>query len=116
MNHFIIYSTILFGILTAQEYNWPTDAGKSLRSNFGEFRDGHFHMGIDIKTNGKEGASVFAVEDGYISRMVANFKGYGRALYIIHPDGRTSVYIFPNSIQNLKDFLNIIKIIMHHIY
>ena len=92
MNRFIIYSTILFGILTAQEYNWPTDAGKSLRSNFGEFRDGHFHMGIDIKTNGKEGASVFAVEDGYISRMVANFKGYGRALYIIHPDGRTSVY------------------------
>lgn len=92
MNRFIIFNTILLGVITAQDYAWPTDAGKSLKSNYGEFRHRHFHMGIDIKTGENEGASVFAVEGGYVSRMVANFKGYGRALYIIHPDGKTSVY------------------------
>ncbi|MBC8323465.1 MAG: M23 family metallopeptidase [Candidatus Marinimicrobia bacterium] len=92
MNRFIIFSTLLLGVITAQSYTWPTDAGKSLKSNYGEFRHRHFHMGIDIKTGEKEGASVFAVEGGYVSRMVANFKGYGQALYIIHPDGKTSVY------------------------
>ncbi len=92
MNRFIIFNTLLLGVITAQSYTWPTDAGKSLKSNYGEFRHRHFHMGIDIKTGEKEGASVFAVEGGYVSRMVANFKGYGQALYIIHPDGKTSVY------------------------
>jgi len=49
-------------------------------------------MGLDIKTQGKTGVSVYAVEEGYISRMVSNYKGYGKALYVIHPNGKTSVY------------------------
>lgn len=92
MNRLIVCLTIMLTAAAAQDYAWPTDAGKSLKSNFGEFRDRHFHMGIDIKTGEREGASVFAIADGYISRMVSNFKGYGKALYIIHPDGKTSVY------------------------
>ncbi len=92
MNRIIICTISFLAVLTAQSYLWPTDAGKSLKSNFGEFRDHHFHMGLDIKTHGKEGAFVFAIEEGYVSRMVTNFNGYGRALYIIHPDGNTSVY------------------------
>ena len=67
MNRFILYSTLFLGVIIAQEPVWPTDAGKSLKSNYGEFRHRHFHMGIDIKTGEKEGASVFAVEDGYVS-------------------------------------------------
>jgi len=111
MNRFIIFSTLLLGVITAQSYTWPTDAGKSLKSNYGEFRHRHFHMGIDIKTGEKEGASVFAVEGGYVSRMVANFKGYGQALYIIHPDGNTSVYAHlsqfnPKLEQYLKYYQN----------
>jgi len=92
MNRIIICITIFFAVITAQDYLWPTDAGKSLTSNFGEFRDRHFHMGLDIKTQGKTGVSVYAVEEGYISRMVSNYKGYGKALYVIHPNGKTSVY------------------------
>lgn len=92
MNRIIICIIGFLAVVTAQDYLWPTDAGKSLKSNFGEFRDRHFHMGLDIKTHGKEGASVFAVEEGYISRMVTNFKGYGKAVYVTHPDGNTSVY------------------------
>lgn len=92
MNRLLICMTTLLAVIAAQNYQWPIDASKSLKSNFGEFRDRHFHMGIDIKTGGKEGVDVFAVENGYVSRMVTNFKGYGRALYIKHPNGETSVY------------------------
>ena len=92
MNRLLLCMTTLLAVVAAQNYQWPIDASKSLKSNFGEFRDRHFHMGIDIKTGGKEGVDVFAVEKGYVSRMVTNFKGYGRALYIMHPNGETSVY------------------------
>jgi len=92
MNRILICIFSFAAVLAAQVYVWPTDAGKSLNSNFGEFRDRHFHMGIDIKTGGREGAEVHAVAGGYISRMVTNFKGYGRALYVQHPNGNTSVY------------------------
>lgn len=92
MNRILICIFSFAAVLAAQVYVWPTDAGKSLKSNFGEFRDRHFHMGIDIKTGGREGAEVHAVAGGYISRMVTNFNGYGRALYVSHPNGKTSVY------------------------
>ena len=48
---------------------WPTKASHYFSSNFGENRDDHFHMGLDIKTKGTIGHEVVAVEDGYISRM-----------------------------------------------
>ena len=46
---------------------WPTQTNKVFSSNFGENRDDHFHMGIDVKTGGKIGLEVLAVEDGYKS-------------------------------------------------
>ena len=74
------------------EIIWPTNASRKLTSNYGEFRDDHFHMGIDIKTNGKEGYEVYAIADGSISRMVANYTGYGKALYLKIKSGDTGVY------------------------
>ncbi|NOZ74214.1 MAG: M23 family metallopeptidase [FCB group bacterium] len=71
---------------------WPTDAGKTLSSNFGEYRSDHYHMGLDIKAGAKPGAKVFAVDDGYVSRIVTNFGGYGQALYVTTKDGKTAVY------------------------
>lgn len=61
-------------------------------SNFGEMRPNHFHSGIDIKTDGVENIPVVAVADGYVSRLLCSPWGYGRALYITHPDGHTTVY------------------------
>lgn len=49
-------------------------------------------MGLDIKTNGKEGYPVYAVADGHISRMAANFVGFGKVLYLETEDGKTAVY------------------------
>lgn len=63
-----------------------------LSGNFAELRSGHFHAGLDFKTQGKEGFRVYAVKDGYVSRIKVSPTGYGHSLYISHPDGYTSVY------------------------
>jgi len=61
----------------AQGYTWPTSLGKHLSSNFGEFRTTGYHQGLDIKTKGSIGHPVFAVSDGYISRIVSIFPVLG---------------------------------------
>ena len=76
----------------SQDILWPTTLGKYFSSNFGENRDDHFHMGVDIKTNGKIGMEVLAVEDGYISRIRSNYEGYGKALYQRTNSGHEVVY------------------------
>ncbi len=63
-----------------------------LAGTFGELRSNHFHSGIDIKTQGKEGLEVIASADGYVSRIKITRGGYGKALYIDHPNGFTTVY------------------------
>ena len=77
---------------SSQDYVWPTDASKYLTSNFCEFRSNHFHSGIDIKTWGKNGYKVFAIDNGSLVRMKVSPYGYGKVLYIHHYDGRYSVY------------------------
>lgn len=48
-------------------------------------------MGLDIKTYG-EGKKVYAVADGSVARIKISQYGYGKALYINHPNGYTSLY------------------------
>ncbi len=89
----------------AQDYCWPTNASKYLTSSFCEFRQYHFHAGIDVKTWGKSGYKVYSIEDGYVSRIRVSPSGYGRAVYVHHPDGRSSVYghlqKFSNKIEKI---------------
>ena len=70
----------------------PLDIPMQLSGNFGELRPNHFHAGFDFKTQQKEGLSVYAVADGYISRIKISTFGNGKAIYINHPNGYTSVY------------------------
>jgi hypothetical protein len=63
-----------------------------LSAPFGSLRDNHFHSGMDIRTFEKEGLPVYAVADGYVSRIKVSAVGYGKAVYINHPNGYTSVY------------------------
>ncbi len=70
----------------------PLDIPIVLSGTFGELRPNHFHSGIDIKTEGREGLPVYAVGEGYISRIKISTFGYGKAVYITHPNGYTSVY------------------------
>jgi len=89
----ITISILLFNLfINAQDYTWPTNLGKHLSSNFGEFRPTGYHQGIDLKTKGTIGHPVYAVSNGYISRIVSNFSGFGRALYLTLEDGQTAVY------------------------
>lgn len=73
---------------------WASPIGiqPELSAGFGDIRPNHFHMGLDFRTNGVEGIPLFAVAEGYISRIRISSSGYGRVLYINHPNGMTSVY------------------------
>lgn len=70
----------------------PLDIPLILSGNFGEIRTNHFHSGLDFKTQGREGLKVYAAMGGYVSRIKVSAYGYGKALYIAHPDGYTTVY------------------------
>ena len=70
----------------------PMDIPVLLSATFGELRANHFHSGIDYRTQGVAGHKVFASERGYVSRISVSSGGYGNALYIVHPNGYTSVY------------------------
>ena len=64
----------------------------ALAGSFGELRPSHFHSGIDFRTNQREGYPVYAIADGYVSRLRVQNSGFGQAVYINHPNGYTSVY------------------------
>ena len=91
---FLLIVILLTNInLTAQNYTSPLDFKMLLSGTFGELRGNHFHAGIDIKTEGVEGQKVKTIADGYISRIKVSTWGYGKAIYITHPEtGHTSVY------------------------
>lgn len=70
----------------------PLDIPLILAGTFGELRSNHFHSGIDIKTQQRQGLPVYSIAEGTVSRIKVSHWGYGKALYISHPNGYTSVY------------------------
>ncbi len=78
---------------TAQRYaspvNFPTI---TLAGNVGEIRSDHFHTGIDIKAQQGVGSPVLAAADGYVWRIYVSPTGYGKALYVMHPNGEVTLY------------------------
>ena len=94
---FIIFSIIPWLIHAQTKYptNYfsnPLEIPLILNGNFGESRSNHFHSGIDIKTQLKEGLKVFSVAKGNISRIKIAHGGFGKAIYVSHPNGYTTVY------------------------
>ncbi|MBR9914499.1 MAG: M23 family metallopeptidase, partial [Algicola sp.] len=70
----------------------PLDIPLVLSGSFAELRSNHFHSGLDIKTQQRTGLDVIAAAEGYVSRIKVSHFGYGKALYITHPNGYVSVY------------------------
>lgn len=70
----------------------PLGGTLQLSGTFAELRGNHFHSGIDIRTNSKEGYPVYAAADGYVVRIKVAPGGFGKAIYINHPNGFTTVY------------------------
>ena len=68
---FFVYSfTIVAQKNYQQNYHPPLDIPLVLAANFGELRPNHFHMGVDFKTNGAEGLKLYAIEQGFVSRII----------------------------------------------
>jgi len=89
---FLFINVILCGVLHAQTYLWPTNASEYMSASFCEFREGHYHSAIDIKTWNTEGYPCYAVEDGYVKRIRVSPFGYGKVIYVQLKDGNTAVY------------------------
>ena len=90
---------LLITCITLAQSKIPSDFFKNplnvdlvLSGTFGELRSNHFHSGMDIKTLQREGLDVLAAGDGFVSRINIQHYGYGKALYIQHPNGYTTVY------------------------
>ena len=89
----------IFTQLLKAQNNYPQDYFSNpleipliLSGTFAELRSNHFHSGLDIKTQQRTGLRVKASADGYVSRIKIAHYGYGKALYITHPNGYTTVY------------------------
>ena len=101
-----LFTAISFGArgqqLDPEAYIYPLrDLKQRLYSaNFGEIRPGHFHAGVDIKTDGEEGKPVVTAADGYVSRIVLQAAGFGRAVYVTQKNGTTAVY---GHLQRFRD-------------
>jgi murein DD-endopeptidase MepM/ murein hydrolase activator NlpD len=91
---FILFCGSLFGQVNYPKdyFRSPLDIPMQLSGNFGELRPNHFHAGFDLKTMQKEGLPVYAVADGYVSRIKISTFGNGKTIYITHSNGYTSVY------------------------
>jgi len=86
---FILFNSIIY---SQNSGDYPLDIPIILSGTFGELRPNHFHAGIDIKTKGTEGFNIFSIGSGYVSRIQITHGGFGKALYIKHDNGQTSVY------------------------
>ena len=107
----LIYLVLLTFVGFAQnetypQYPNPVKIPVSLSATFAELRSNAFHAGVDIRTQGVEGKEVFAVADGYVSRIGVSPFGYGKVIYITHNDGFTSVYAHLSKFnKKISDFV-----------
>ena len=81
-------------------FSKPLEIPILLSGTFGELRSNHFHAGLDIKTKGRVGFPVKASAEGYIGRIKVQHFGYGKALYVYHPNGYQTVYAHLNEFND----------------
>ena len=98
MRFILIFLFILPTFITAQNkypqdyFSHPLEIPLVLSGTFAELRPNHFHSGMDFKTQQRIGLKVMASASGYVSRIKISHFGYGKALYITHPNGYVTVY------------------------
>src|SRR5246127_5246852 len=90
---FLALVLVFVDVMQAQNtFIFPLKGKPALNGNYGEVRPNHFHAGIDFRTHYTEHLPIYAVADGYVSRIKISTSGYGKVLYITHPNGLVSVY------------------------
>ena len=110
-----IYIIILLYTITIQcqtqypknFFSNPVGFKMAIAGTFGELRSNHFHSGIDVKTKQTINLPIYAAQDGYVSRIKVSSFGFGKAIYITHQNGYTTVYAhlenFNKKIQNITE-------------
>ena len=93
----VVIFFFLHSVLSAQPYpryyfRNPLGFPMQLTANFGELRFNHWHMGLDMRTNQKENQPIYAAAAGFIARVKIEPFGFGRSIFIEHPNGMTTVY------------------------
>ncbi len=95
---FLAFATLSLTAFADDSQHWPLRGQVDLSSGFGDFRQGHFHGGIDLRTGGKAGMPVFCPVDGSLWRVKMSYDGYGKGLYV--KDKLGHIYVF----GHLSDF------------
>lgn len=70
----------------------PAERGRALLRQLRRNASQPLPFGHRHQNRWHDGKPVLATADGYISRIAVTPGGYGRAIYITHPNGTTSVY------------------------
>lgn len=94
---YLLLTSLSFSLFAQEDipqdyFKSPLDIPLLLSGTFGELRSNHFHAGMDIKTKGTTGLPVHASAEGYVGRIKIQHGGYGKALYVYHPNGYQTVY------------------------
>jgi len=111
MKNLILLLLLCYNITYSQVYpdvfsENPLEIDLNVNGSFGELRYNHFHSGIDFGTNRKTSIAIIAPKDGEIVRIQINEKGYGKTLYIKHPNGYTTVYAHLEAYgRKIQDFV-----------
>ncbi len=99
------------GVYPRGYYRSPVGREIKASGTFGELRRDHFHMGLDIKSvNRRVGDPIYAVADGYVSKLKISSAGYGNAIYVDHPNGTRSLY------AHLDDFVPEIQALLDSVH
>lgn len=94
-----------------EKFRWPLNINNGYSSSFQEFRNNHFHAGMDLRTFRKTGYPVFSLADGEIVKMRVVKRGSGRGLYVKHHDGYTSIFFHLDRFS--PDLESIVKTVQH---
>lgn len=95
--YFLCFFSCMAFSQTASGFIWPIDSPRVITGNYGELRPNHFHAGIDFSTRGQVNLQVYSVAEGYVSRIRVSATGYGKSVYITHPNGKVSLYAHLNA-------------------
>jgi murein DD-endopeptidase MepM/ murein hydrolase activator NlpD len=101
----LLFVVCASAIVRAESYHWPLNEPRKLSSSFGEYRDGHYHAGVDLRTFGRIGLPAIAPEACEATRLRVSPVGYGKALYVRLADGRTAVFAHLSGFSRALDSL-----------
>jgi hypothetical protein len=90
--YLIANTTFFYSQKQAFDFILPLEHKPIITGNYGEIRPNHFHAGLDFTTDPIKNLPIKCIYDGYVSRIKISSVGYGKALYITHPNGYVSVY------------------------